>query len=181
MAVGVSQVVALEYPSLLMEVHLRGVATGPLRVTTVVVSMLLTILVFTGRAIRVGLMAPSMVATALLRGEEALRRLVLPREAHTCSRLVHLTVASHASKAGAVTMRAIHRRPLDLHRLGPPLLVRVGGLAWRLRILEATSHTDWALRLLAAASEIATSVGKDLVIIEDLVHRIVSLLPIHSL
>ena len=59
--------------------------------------------------------------------------------------------------------------------------MRVGGLAWRLRILEATSHTDWALRLLAAASQIATSVGKDLVIIEDLVHRIVNLLPIHSL
>lgn len=67
-----------------------------------------------------------------------------------------LTISSHPSSKPAIAvhaaMSAIHRRSLDVQRLGASLLVRVGCLGWReLSHLVTVVGQD---HFLAAASEV---------------------------
>lgn len=81
---------------------------------------------------------PLFVVVLALGWEKALRSLVLASQSNTGPRLMHVTVSSDDSKAAssidiASAMRAIHRRPLNVEWLRPPLLMRVAGFGRRQR------------------------------------------------
>lgn len=178
MAFSTCHIVILEYCNFLIKMHLL-VTSWPLGVTAVEITMLLCILLFVTLTTRIRLLTSSLVYLILVWWKETLRCLVLPCQTHTRAWLMQFTISSHHAESGSIisSMRTIHRWPLNLHGLRFSLLVRINSLSR----LISSNYTNWALWLLIAASKIATSIGKGLVIGHDVVDSFIDVRLIYTL
>ena len=91
--------------------------------------------------------------------------------------VIHCLESSCQIQQHYFLMRTIHRWPLNLHGLCLSLLVRI----CRLSRLMSSYYTNWALRLLIAASRIATSISKGLVIGHNVVDSFIDVRLVNTL